>query len=294
MTAAPDLLVVASTRRWVADDLAAGCPVPVVHDLGLDAPELPGHLRPAWWTPTEHAAALLRAGIPFTAASPGPTWLSGVGVELTGRPVWSGPLAAIDEAPRAGWCKPAEAKVAALPAAWWDDTTVFAAAATAAGLPGESLVQVSPTRLRLGEEHRFVVLDGQVVTGSWYLTPAGTWDPDASPPVDAPSAAAFAADAVRELGPAQPGSYILDVGFCTDAGRWLLIEANPVWSSAMYGCRPGPFADAVLAAFTAPGPWAWSPDPWLRQRAARRAPLRPCRPLWLSDDGTVRDLRPGR
>jgi len=274
----PDVLVVASIRRWVADDFqepARAAGIPVVHSFGLDVPDLSAYRHPAWWTPTEHAARLLRAGVPLPLLATGPAWLSGVPSDLLGRDVWSGTLSDLAAAPLTrGWCKPAEAKVAKLPAAWWDATSEFASAARAAGLPETSWVQVSPTRLQLAVEYRTYVLGGQVVAVSPYLLADGTtWFPGLEDRAGLPTrdAAAFAAEAATRIGDRQPPAYVLDVGLTT-AGRWVVVEGNPAWSAAAYGCAMPRVLEAVLTAADHAGlyrDWHWRPDPWLVQRSER-------------------------
>ena len=274
-----DTLVVATTRRWVADDFAAPCAragLELVHSWGLDVPDLTGR-TPAWWTPTEHAARVLASGTNLPLIAPGPLWLSRVPQRLTGRRVWSGTVDTLKHAPAAGWCKPAEMKVEALPSQWWDRTSAFAAACASAGLPGDSAVQVASRRLDIVEEHRTFVLHGEVVATSPYLVDGVTWTEDMTDDrrLHHQDAAAFAGDVCTTMRYDQAPAYTLDVAL-TREGRWVVLEANPVWSSASYGAD----LDAVLAATTAGTDhaghhpdWAWQPDPHLLARADRQARL---------------------
>jgi len=153
---------------------------------------------------------------------------------------------------RKGPCRarPAEAEIDDLAAAWYDDTSDFAAAARAAGPPGDSWVQVCPVRLDLVEEHRCFVLDGSVVATSPYLLADGsTWEPDFDTRADLHHADArrFATEAVDELGAGQPGAYVLDVGLL-GTGRWVVIEVNPAWCSGIYGAEPAAAVEVVVEA----------------------------------------------
>lgn len=270
----PDVLVVASQRRWVADDFAevAG-DLPVLHDWGLDAPDLAGWDRPAWWTPAGHAARLLRGGLEMPLLAPGPAWLADVPVELTGRPVWAGAVSELGQAPRAGFMKPAEAKVETLPASWFDDIDAFATAAAAAGLPGDAFVQVSPARLDLLVEYRFFVLERTPVAGSPYLDASGrTWYDGGLDAALLSEATSFAEHVCRALGSRVPPACTLDVAL-TAAGQWLLLEANPAWCAAPYGAPLAQVLEVVLAAVDHEGQhptWRWRPDPYLVARAARQ------------------------
>jgi hypothetical protein len=268
-------LVVATHRAWVADEFAPACEradVTLVRSLGFDVPDLTGAGAVAWWTPTEHAARLLASGVPFPMQAPGPGWLDTVPAEMARRSVWTGPVERLVDVPwRSGWCKPAEFKHPDLPAAWFDDVTDFADACALLDLPADAVVQVADTRLDLAWEHRFVVAHGAVLGGSPYLAPDGSlWeDGMTSPPAVHASAAAFAADVAASV-PGPPG-YVLDVATTHD-GAPLVLEANPAFSSALYGTDP----DAALTALTASatgGAWQWVPDPFLRARASRQRPL---------------------
>lgn len=285
----PDVLVVASIRRWVADDFAdpaRRAKLPLLHSWGMDVPNLSAYRAPAWWTTTEHAARVRATGTHLPLLSTGPTWLAELPTTLTGRTVWAGTIDNLldptGDAPRSGWAKPAEAKVPNLPAAWWDSTADFVAAARRAGLPASSWVQVSPTRLDISEEHRAFVLNGEVLTTSPYLLADGTtWHEGMTtqPGLHHKDAGVFASDVTAHLGSAgQPPAYTLDVALTAD-GKWLVLEGNPAWSSAAYGAT----MDAVLAVTLAASDhaqqhprWSWRPDPWLLERAQKQRQLRVC------------------
>lgn len=288
-----EVLVAATIRAWVAEELRAGAAgrIEVRHDFGLDLPVIA--TTTAWWTPAEHAARLLRAGAGLELSAPGPAWLSRVPEELSGRPVWSGTLSQLGEAPRAGYAKAAEAKVEGLPAAWWDDTGDFAAAAAAAGLGPDAWVQVSPRLLSIAEEHRCYVAEGEVVATSPYLLADGStyeegWEARAD--LDHAGARGFASEATAALGADQPPAYVLDVARLDD-GSWVVLEANPAWCSGFYGCELGAVVEVVVASSVTPAPggpvraslhgaWAWRPDPVLVAYAEGRALLRPYEPAW--------------
>lgn len=291
----PDEMIVCSRVRWPFEDMVAGAAgrFPVRHDFGFDVPALAPAATVAWWTPAEHAARLLRAGVEMHLSAPGPTWLAEAPEHITGRPVWAGTVADLARAPRSGWAKPAEAKIDDLPAAWYDDTADFAAAVRQAGLPGDAWVQVSPARLDLAEEHRCYVRAGVVRTASPYLLADGsTWEPgfDERTDLHHAEARAFARHVVGDLGEGQPGAYVLDVGLVA-SGAWVVVEANPAWCSGTYGADLVEAVDTVVASSATRlagtggasphGRWAWRPDPCLvaaaeRKPSLRRAPDGPC------------------
>lgn len=298
----PDVLRVSSMRHWVANDLRVGAAgrFPVLADMGLDVPVVEGSV--AWWAPAEHVARLAVAGVHLDLAAPGPRWLADLDVSLTGRVVWAGRLADIADAPRSGWAKPAEAKVEALPARWWDAIADFAEAAAAAGVSGDAWVQVCPTDLDIVEEHRCFVAYGHVVASSPYLLADGsTYEPGWEDREDLATSAArtFATEVVAALGDNQPVAYTLDVARSA-SGRFVVLEGNPAWCSGFYGAALDAVVDAVVASSWTPqvasdvpvgerctsrhGRFAWVPDAVLVQRAARLPILAPFTPSWSRID----------
>ena len=276
VTSAAATLVVVTHQGWLAADLTAAATragVSSHHSYGLDLPDLPGTL--AWWAVTDWAARARLAGAASDLQAPGPCFLNEVGTQLAGRPVWTGLVANLAAAPRAGWCKPAEMKVEALPASWWPDVAGFASACRAAGLGPDSVVQVCPVRLDLDQEFRAFVTDGRVVATSPYLVGGAVWEPGMVSP-HTTAAAAFAQDVADAVaGPA--AGYVLDVGLTGDRS-WVAVEANPAWSSAPYGADMDAVLATVLAANTPNLARTWVPDPYLAARAARRRPLVLSRP----------------
>ena len=78
------LLIVASIRRWVAEDFRAACErqsLRLLPSFGLDIPQDAVVEPTAGWAPTEHAARVLHAGLPLTLSAPGPRWLSDVSLQ---------------------------------------------------------------------------------------------------------------------------------------------------------------------------------------------------------------------
>jgi len=272
-TQAPTVVVV-TQRSWTARELATNTRgVVVVGEPGLFWPAVAAGRDVAWWMPIHFATRLHCEGDGPALSAPGASWLSGVDTDLTGRTVHTSRVEDLGGAP-AGiplWCKPAEAKLESFPAGWRTTAEV-------AGLnlcPG-SWVQWTPTRLDLSVEFRCYVLEGAVATVSPYLLGDLTFydlDETTLAVVSTVDATAFARTVVASLGAAQPGAYVLDVGFDLLSGRWVVVEANPAWCSAWYGCA----IDAVLATITAScrceDEWRWVPDAELVHHARRAGPL---------------------
>lgn len=279
---------VVTHRSWIARELATGTEHAVHHGFGLDIPAAAS--TSAWWMPAEHAARLMRSGVGLALSSPGPHWLPRLPDELAGRRVMAvraGDLTAA--ALPDGWSKPAEAKIEQLPAAWRTGQQLADAIADA-GIPDRSWLQWTSTRLSLSCEYRCYVLDGRVVASSVYLADGYTYydmldgGPAASRldrPAEHRAAVAFAGLVADELGPGrQPAGYVLDVGHDSAVGRWVVVEANPAWCSAWYGCGIDAVADTIVRS-CAPDPgWEWRPDPYLMERASRMSAL-PRRPSGL-------------
>ncbi len=247
-------VVVVTQRSWMARELATNTRgVVVVGEPGLFWPAVAAGPDVAWWMPIEFATRLHCEGDGPALSAPGASWLSGVDTDLTGRTVHTSRVEELDGAP-AGiplWCKPAEAKLESFPAGWRTTAEV-------AGLnlcPG-SWVQWTPTRLDLSVEFRCYVLEEATLAA-----------------VSTADATAFARTVVAHLGPAQPGAYALDVGFDLISGRWVVVEANPAWCSAWYGCAIDAVLDTITASCRCEDEWRWVPDAELVHHARRAGPL---------------------
>jgi len=277
-----DALIVASTRKWVADDFVAATDLRVVHDHGLDAPLLPDGFRAVWWTPGEHAARLLRAGIPFAPDAPEDDWLAQFPPEVTGRRITTTALNNIDTfATGSVFGKVAGSKTAKLPAGWHQDMAAFTAAATAA-VPADTLVQVTWDRLDIIEEYRCTVMDGLVVSSTRYMVdemPFGSIGFPEDDPRWNYRAARFIEDVLTSYPEAGRGTLVVDVAVLR-GGQMVVLEANPVWCSNPYDADLKGVAAAIVAAFTRTvRPWV--PDAALTDYAARRPVLRLSAPMWL-------------
>lgn len=299
------MLRVVSIRSWVADEFRDAArrsqrhrDLDVRHSLGLDIPAA-ASLKDAWWCPTEWAARAM----PVLAAADTEIPLMAPPTGMVCQPAWARWTARaigtcrLDEvtaapAPPSSWWKPAEFKVEALPAAAYPDAEEFLDAATRTGLGADCVVLWSAPLEGEGaivEEHRTFVLLGRVHATSPYLVNASsasgevetaTWSPEMGTARSA-EAAAFADRALADVaaeGADLPAAFVLDVALLRD-GSWVVLEANPAWSAAAYGCDLANVLDVVLAAsdprWLADHPaHRWQPDPYLVRRAAQQRPLR--------------------
>ena len=283
-----DELRVVTTAGWVARDLATGTELPVVHDLGLDAPART--TRTAWWAPHRFIARLaVTPGVTQPSlASPGPGWVATVDPKWLRRRVWAGLLGDVADSDLWGgrwaqgvtvFAKAAEIKLDRLPARAYGTAAGFTGDAERAGLTMSSAVVLSEL-IEFTHEFRCFVAPGPrtglptVVASSAYLIDGQTWDAwetrEEAP--DTTEAVAFAQCVVDDT--AGPAGYVLDVGQLAD-GSWAVVEPNASWSSNPYHCEPAGVVASILAAQDPTGDlsWAWRSDPSLA-RYARPLPVR--------------------
>ncbi|WP_345711714.1 ATP-grasp domain-containing protein [Kineococcus glutinatus] len=223
-----------------------------------------------FWMADAYAARLHVAGLAPALLAPAWDWVSTIDPDLTGRHVVS---TTMDQLPEGRmFVKPALLKLVECPAGIWDSGD-FRRAARRDGAGGSMRVQYTPQILRLDHEHRFVVRDGQVLTGSPYRVAGRAWHRSLVSGRSA-DALAFARTAVQALGEDCPPVCSLDVALDRDSGRWLIVEANPLWASGPYSCDPVRFVDAVeVANTTGTGRWAWTPEETQIDRARREEPV---------------------
>jgi hypothetical protein len=271
-------LTVVTSARWLADDLAAAGTFPVVHALGLDAPDLTDS---ALWCSGAWAMRLLKTGTAHPFLSAGPDWITRVPQEFLGRDVWASTLGDLPyrgTEPR--FYKLAEHKHARIPAGLHIGRGIFQRTAGAAfdfARGYESLRVIGSEPMTYVREYRCFIAHGKVTAASFYLatvpgvhdsTVTITWDAyeqDRSP--SSAEAAAFCQTVVDAMGEDQPPGYTLDVGE-DESGHWSVIEANAAWSSNIYHAPAAGVIESVLAA-QSPGHdrWAWVPDTLFLARA---------------------------
>lgn len=277
-------LFVVSYASWISQDFRSSLDPDtwdVIKNYGFDLPSKLGkYEKVVWWMNAQHAARVRRALPSAYFMSPGAKWLSGVPRSLTKRQIRTETLEEFWKAPPAFdriWAKPAEAKIEDFPADWYSPDEVIALGDDLS-LPAGSFVQWTDTKLDIDWEHRFYVLNGQVVTGSPYLVDGVTyWDGYEDPRYSSrfEEAEAFASRAVTVLGDNQPSAYTLDVGYDSTVG-WLVIEGNPAWCSGVYGADPEKVIDVLERSCSDDGKpeFEWVPDAYLQRIADRKRLLR--------------------
>jgi hypothetical protein len=95
--------------------------------------------------------------------------------------------------------------------------------------------------VRWAVEYRCFVADGAITTCSPYLRDGVVVDRGegaTAPDEEQHIASEFAKRVLCDAGVAVPDAFVLDVGKLND-GNWAVVEANPAWSSGIYGCDPG-------------------------------------------------------
>jgi hypothetical protein len=274
-------LVVCSITNWIVQDFidAKIADIEIIGDRGFDLPTVKPSAEVAWWMPTEHAVKLRYSDFSIPFIAPGSHWLPTVPQALTGRIIQS---ATVEETLSENsyfsqndsgklWIKPAEFKHQEFFAGLYtkEETSSF-------NLPPDASLQWTSTILDISEEHRFYIMDHQVITGSEYLVDNVTYY-DGAISSNKGEAWDFATTAVKQLGANQPPAYTLDVAFDRISQSWVVLEGNPAFSSAIYGSDPEKVIEVLLrCANPVPedSPWLWEPDPYLMKKYAHMRPLR--------------------
>lgn len=274
-------LVVCSITNWVVQDFrdAKIADLEIIGDRGFDLPRVNPSPETAWWMPTEHAVKLRYSGLILPLVSPGSHWLSTVPTHLTGRSIvtetvedtLSNASSFANASNRKIWIKPAEFKHQSFFAGLYTKEQI-----QSFNLPSNALLQWTDTILDIQEEHRFYVVDGTVVTGSEYLVDGVTYYDGATSQMK-DDALYFAQYAAAELNENQPPAYTLDVAYDKASKSWIVLEGNPMFSSAIYGSNPAVVVDALLRCVNPEDnerKWLWKPDPYLVKKYACMRPLR--------------------
>jgi hypothetical protein len=120
-------------------------------------------------------------------------------------------------------------------------------------------------------EYRCFVLGGSVLTLSPYWrhgilarTPDGRWPCD---PSEAQEASDFARTVLESEKVMAPPALVLDIGRIAGRG-WAIVEANPAWASALYGCPPGQVLSVVARACRARDQMPAADRQWVISRQA--------------------------
>jgi hypothetical protein len=256
------------------EELAANTVLPTKASFGLDIPAYSE--GDAWWVPQGIAARFRSSGVELALQAPGPYWLSKAPSGLLGRAVTTlsaQEVLGLTGLPEMFW-KFAEAKVDIFQASVLPLSEVQEFLKSKQ-IPATAVLQYS-TPLALGNEYRLFIRDGQVCTASVYLTrkhgvELTYYDYANSDEQELARVVDFANKALPQL--QGPGGYVLDVAL-TQAGEAVVLEANPAWCSAWYGCDINEVVRTVVAAHEKDERWSWQPDPYLTNRYSKMLPLK--------------------
>lgn len=237
-------------------------------------PDLSGYTNTSMWLAGGYAARLHRIGLADSLVAPGQEWLSTVDPLLTGREVTTNTLEHMPHDVKL-FAKPAEAKIDSMVAGFYTRDDVEAIYANNV-IPDHTLLQWTDTIMKLNHEHRFFVAHGQVFTGSPYLIDGKVYNGNMKSS-RWQEAMDFAWFAIYKLAENQPDAYTLDVGYDSLSGQWVIIEANPAWSSGIYGSDPSAVLDVLDVACNGQNPrWIWKPADYLVDLARSSPAMEVC------------------
>lgn len=168
-----------------------------------------------------------------------PDWLARLPYELTHREIEFSTIAEARQLRRPAFVKPPNDK--SFPARVYPDGS---------RLPGPDAVDDGTPVLvsdivTFAVEYRLFLLDGEVRTGSRYLTHG---ELDVAPLDEDPRHAEVLAFAGRLASQNLPSAVVVDVGLLSEGSQWAVVEANAAWASGHYACDPNATLDVVLHA----------------------------------------------
>lgn len=230
-----------------------------------EIPDTSHYEKTCYWMSGGYAARMRRIGLASNLTAPGQSWLSTVDESLTGREIVTDTFSAMPSGIPL-WAKPAEAKIDSVVAGKYTKDDI-ALSIKVDNIPSSTLFQWTESIMSINHEHRFFVADGKVMTGSPYLIDGVVYHSTMTSPYydDAYKAAKRV---VKALGDNQPPAYTLDMGRNENTKQWIIVEANPAWSSGPYGCDPREILKTLdVACNSTDSRWAWEPADYLVQRA---------------------------
>lgn len=244
-----------------------------------EVPDVSEYASHSYWMAGGYAARLQRAGLAPNLVAPGQYWLSEVSEldeTLTRRKIFTTKITELP-AETLLFAKPAEAKIESIPAGKYFTDHLLEICETE-GVPADTLFQWTETLLNLNHEHRFFIADEQIRTGSPYLIDGVVYTSEmVSPYFGAAYDAAESFLKILKNSALLPPALTLDVARDEDSGKWLIIEANPAWSSGPYGANPSRILEVLERACAwnegiDDAKWLWKPAEYLVD-LARKEPL---------------------
>lgn len=258
-------IVMAETSRFASRLLPGAGNRDFFLSYGSAVPNTSDYDLVSYWSAGGYSARLRRIGLAGDFTAPGQSWLSTVDPELTGRHIVTGGVSEMPD-DKLFFGKPAEAKIDAMVAGKYTATMVRIMMKQE-NVPADTLFQWTESLLTINHEHRFYVCDRVIRTGSPYLIDGVVFHDEMVSPRYADALHA-AEKTVAALGDNQPVGYTLDMGLDEVSGKWIIIEANPAWSSGIYGCDPIEVINVLdVACNTDDDRWRWEPAEYLVQKA---------------------------
>lgn len=261
--------------RWMAEELSQNSLYPVRQSYGLDIPKY--ETQDIWWAPQQVASNLLKSIISHemsvpTLTAPGPDFLPLLPINLTGRTITTYTVEQVltNQAPAIpGWWKAAEAKIEELPNKY-RTLNELQQTLTHLKIPYETVLHYTPTTLNIRREYRVFIRNREAVTTSVYLLNENneTLIYNDHPEINTEPLTTRVQKWVNENFPNinQPAGYVLDV-VETDKNELLILEANPAWCSAWYGCDIDEVVKTIEVSQNNPATqWLWLPDPYHKNK----------------------------
>lgn len=184
-------------------------------------------------------ADAVAAGLGLGLLEAAPDWLARLPYGLTHREIEFSTVAEARQLRRPAFVKPPNDK--SFPARVYPDGS---------RLPGPDAVDDSTPVLvsdivTFAVEYRLFLLDGEVRTGSRYLTEG---ELDVVPLDEDARRAEVLAFAEGLVSQHLPSAVVVDVGLLAEGPEWAVVEANAAWASGHYACDPDAALDVVLHA----------------------------------------------
>lgn len=271
--------VVITQSNWLIEELRVGVRSAGGFDFytsyGWDLPrKILDYDEVSWWMPGEYGARVQKIGLAPYLTSPDPGWLTEQDTRFTGRTTVLSTVADVLSNPPEGtvFIKPANVKIDTAPAQVLEGEDLVN---TLQSWEPDTWVLYTDRICDFSDEYRFYVVDDDIMTGSVYMQDGSTFYDGAQD--DRYAEAFLFASQFLVYGDKKkhPESFVLDVGFDRLKDEWLVIEANPTWSSGFYGCK---IEEVVHAIHRSCNPSdrctdLWVPDPHILSKVSRKVDI---------------------
>lgn len=267
---------VVDLASWRAKELSSVCEVDYSYGLWIP-PHQPGD---AWWIP-QAIAAHLNLSLqhwgqePIFFNSPGVNLLPETPPNFLQRTVELFTVAEALHNPKAGWWKPAEAKINNFPAQHYTKENLLNTINNVKGLPASTQLHYCETTLPIVEEHRCFVVNSEVRSQSLYRRVEADGSEvffDENPEDKYFTEVTEFANKVAKSLNSSPLSYVMDVARLSDAS-YAVLEYNPSWCSGWYNCELTGVLEALQRVSDDSNEWQWMPAEYHTNRAKHWQPL---------------------